>query len=806
MRLIGHELKKVMGSRAVWGFAAILLIANAALCFLNTRHAADTAPPEAMVDSFFQLYEENPEQIRADYAAYNASSSERQRLAIQQARLTGEVAEVTLPPNQYAPEGYTDAQLYTALFNCLNGMEEYRTVTDEIIRRANANIREYTFLGYAPDSYAVRSQQYVVDRYTYAQEHVEMRFTYLHGWSEYFQNQWVNVFLLVSLILIDAVIFTQEMTSGFMPILRLSRNGRTRTAAAKLAAMMLLTVFDVLVFTGTTFAIYWLRLGMSDPGAAIQQLDLLVRSPLVLTVGQYFALQIGMRILVCLCFSAFLALFSVLLYNYVLQYLLGLALLGANYLMFIVRDYSADQIIHHMNLFAGAYLVPLTERLRILRLGTSVVEFLPLLAAGIGLAGICAAALCVGIYTHGAKGVKLQFVTRLAARIRAWLARRARPAQRTVRIRPTTIRAAELRKSLSGRVLAVLLAMLCLKCVLSARENRLNILYSESLYASYMTQLAGPITDEKRQYLAQERAWIDAFLARGETIEEEFASGRIDAREYMEYTGKSQSIVTRSEILQVVEAHAAYIDRMAEEGKSAWFVYDTGWKMLFNSLFDWTQYAAILFVCCSVFSMEYDSRSSSGGFAQILRTTRKGRRHTLLAKFSAAALISAVLCLIWNAVYAATLFHNYLMPQPEAPLGSVEMFCGIAPSMTLRGYGAVWILLRIFAAVLLGVLCAALSCLLRRAILAMSATVLVTLVPHLLVTLGFAILAKEDYVQVLRVTPVLLNGFGKGAVYLLVPAAAALLLLLAAASLWNGRDKALWKKTVRTEAEHGAEI
>ena len=101
-----------------------------------------------------------------------------------------------------------------------------------------------------------------------------------------------------------------------------------------------------------------------------------------------------------------------------------------------------------------------------------------------------------------------------------------------------------------------------------------------------MTTLAGEMTDEKREYIADERQMINETIARREKVQQEYIDKTITYREYEEYLKKYNYAYSRNELFADIESHAAYIDRLAAEGKDAWFVYDTGWKKLFLSPFD----------------------------------------------------------------------------------------------------------------------------------------------------------------------------------------------------------------------------
>ena len=120
-----------------------------------------------------------------------------------------------------------------------------------------------------------------------------------------------------------------------------------------------------------------------------------------------------------------------------------------------------------------------------------------------------------------------------------------------------------------------------------------NNSFSDAVYKEYMTKLGGPITDEKRQFLADERAMIEDILSRKEEMQQKYARDEITYEEYYDYITKYNYASSRDEYFKIVERHAAYIDRMkAEKGLDAHFVYDTGWRAVFSG-FDFTLYAAI---------------------------------------------------------------------------------------------------------------------------------------------------------------------------------------------------------------------
>ncbi len=285
-----------------------------------------------------------------------------------------------------------------------------------------------------------------------------------------------------------------------------------------------------------------------------------------------------------------------------------------------------------------------------------------------------------------------------------------------------------------------------------------NNSFSDAVYKEYMTKLGGPITDEKRQFLADERAMIEDILSRKEEMQQKYARDEITYEEYYDYIVKYNYASSRDEYFKIVERHAAYIDRMkAEKGLDAHFVYDTGWRALFFSGFDFTLYAAIALLFAGSFADEHSSRSSSGSIAQILRVTRKGRSPTFNAKLLTALVVTVLLAVIWCGIDVLFVTHNYELPLASSQLVSIEAFQNIDTSVTVAAYLAEFYALRIAAGLVLACLVCALSEILRKSISVMAATVIVTLFPALLSYFGMTVFSYVDYTELSRATPLVLR-------------------------------------------------
>jgi len=191
-----------------------------------------------------------------------------------------------------------------------------------------------------------------------------------------------------------------------------------------------------------------------------------------------------------------------------------------------------------------------------------------------------------------------------------------------------------------------------------------------------------------------------------------------------------------------------------------WFVYDTGWKKLYTGDADLFLYTSILLLLTGTFASEYISKSSSGGFAQILRSTRNGREKTFSAKLLSAGLISVVLAVLMASIDIITVFTEYDMPAFRAPLLSMQMFSTVLSGISVTGYLLVFIVLRIVGALLMAMLVCALSELLCRYIPVLGSTVILTLLPALCTSFGLAAADKVNFLNLLAGTPLVLQSMG----------------------------------------------
>lgn len=774
---VSYELKKLFGVRYIWVFLFVLLMLNSVVAWYSASTSAAAKEPTHLISDFFEKYQNDPDELDLYYEKIKAFNDNQQDLYEQAMSQGMPDYQKEVMPNLYSDvEGYSDTELFNKLYEAVKTADEYPMRLEEVIDRAFANLDALTDMGVTEDSFTYRYQLRVIDLYELMRDNVKIDVEYVRGWSEYFSYDIVNVFIFIMLILPCSIIFTSEKQTGFMPVMRTTKNGRGRTATAKLIAVFILTAVFTLMFTITTFAVYGIRLGFSSPYCAIQSLSGFTFSPYQITVGEYFILDLGVKVLVFSAFSALISMLSVVLYNYILIYLSGLGVVGVSFLLHSTEQLNANSILGNLNPITVTACEPLFLRYRAADLFGSVVGFVPIMCWLFPVIATMCTAFTVVLYVRGLNGVRVGWLdiiisgcVKTANKIRLRCSKFfTRSSERPRKYNRSLIYAEVFKTLISTRFIIIVLLILFAKILYSDSFNSPNISYRDTVYREYMTMLSGEITEEKLDYIANERTVIDGILERETMMREAYQRGEIDLDEYSEYLSDFNYAYSRTDVLAEIERHAEYlVFSEAKNGTKGWFIYDTGWKQMYMGDADLFLYTSILLLLSGSFAAEYLSKSSSGSFAQLLRSTKNGRHRTFYAKMISAVIISVLLTLIMGAVDVAVISRGYELPSADAPLMSIEAFAESPGNITVTGYFFLFFSLRMIGAVILALLVCALSQLLARYIPVLGTVVILTLLPMLFAYFGFAFAEKINFLNLLAGTPIFLQStnmslFGSG--------------------------------------------
>ena len=200
-----------------------------------------------------------------------------------------------------------------------------------------------------------------------------------------------------------------------------------------------------------------------------------------------------------------------------------------------------------------------------------------------------------------------------------------------------------------------------------------------------------------------------------------------------------------------------YIENSAADGKSAWFVYDSGWKTLLEAEFDWTLFVVCLIIFSSVFAVEYSQKASSYAFSNIMRCCKKGRKYIFISKIAFCLLVSAVLAIVWCLIDLFFVNSSFDLPSLSAPIQSIESYSSIALSLSIKQYLAYFIIVRVLSCVVLSLLSCVLSCLITKQLFTVMIASLLTLLPSVISLFNLKLFKFIDFVSFFQATPLLLS-------------------------------------------------
>ena len=758
--VIGYEMRKILSARYLWIFLLVLLLINSVIAWTSVGNSS-TAAENRMIAEFVQGYFDAPEEYSAHYEKLLAFNAEQLEL-MKQALSVGNTAFVPKKlPNVYSTsDSISDEQLFRALEAAIESARAYPEKIQPIVDNALLNLDSLPSIDANEQDYAYRYQMKIIELYGELLKDTRIGVEYTRGWENYFHYGTVNFFIAVMIVMISALVFAQEKQSGFLAVLRATREGRMTTALGKLLTLMIASVLTVAIFALSTFAIFGMRIGYSSPLNAMQAINGFELAPYGITVGEYFLSAVGLKMLAFLLLGFAVAAISMIFSNYAVIFVGGFTLWVTSFLLY--SKLPQGTLLQVLNIASFADTSGLFVRFRSFNIFGTVCSHLPFAMVTFSLAIVAFSVFCTAMHTRGFVGIRFAFIDTIKAECQIVIARahvcfskRRAKKERGIRSFSYSLISAELFKSLiSTRFIIALVLILCVKGVYSVELYSAPSSYADDCYYQYMTQLEGELTDEKLALIRTERENIDSVLRRKEQVQSAYRAGEIDFNEYYDYLSRYDYAESRSELLQIIENHAEYL---AESNNGGWFVYDTGWQKLYSGDADLFLYTAILLLLAGTFASEYISRGEKGEFARILRSTKNGREKTFSAKLISAAIMALTLTLLTSAIDIFTIFGNYKMPALSAPIVSIREFAALSPALTIGGYMVVFLILRIMGALLMAMLTCALSELLCKYPPVLGTVIILTLLPAFCV--GFGIRAAEplNFLNLLAGTPILLT-------------------------------------------------
>lgn len=656
--MIRYELRKLFGSRVFLGLLLALLIANAALSWLNASENRVESTFSDTVQELILQYREDPVSFDVKYQEYLTARDAAYELWMQYFTEHREEPPTSLFEESFslAPEsGYGDGMLYQEVYLHVGRRAAYRSRLDEILRDAESN------LTVVEDAYTRAYLEQMKERYTSLYT-TPLSDNYAAGWDAYFSYQTGNLLLLPLLLLAAILLVHADAESGVEEVLFASKKGRNAVWMQKTLAMLVLCAGACTAFDAVSLAAFAGTTGLSGLGEFLAAFDGFRLCPYPVYAYEYLFLRVFIRIAFCFLLGMLFLLFARLLRNVLLTLGAGVAFCGLEVLLYRLPTYRLGDVWQALNLFRLLDANDVFSRYRSVGIfGTSVpmILFLPVLFC-LGVT-FCLCALWLVWRRQGRLRVKVRlpkFKLRLSV--------------------PHALACYEGEKLFlrAGLLLPVLVLLVC-KLLSAANDANSALPFQESVYRSYMQSYQSVELAEAERLVAEEQANFDELRAQDALYRQKWEEGSCSYGEYLAATGAWESAQRKLDAFRRAADEVAHVREMREQGIDAQVVYATGWRVL---CFKKPDLLLLLMLLLPAFAYAAEDRC---GFRQILYASANGRARTAFTKLALCvgfAMIAGALCFLADALSVRAL---YTLPLPGASAVVVSALADIGADGSL---------------------------------------------------------------------------------------------------------------------------
>ncbi len=639
-----YELKKLLSLRFFPVFLLLLFLANGVAAYLS---APSDPPFQTILKTFFTDYEKDPASYDQGYQAYLWAKT----LAVEQQIQALEKGEDPMkyafqdPVTLYPESGYTDGELYTALYARKGYPEELRTRLEAVIQTAEKNLQVVT------DPYRRTYLARVIETYR-PMTRLSVSTAYLNGWDAFLEYEGTGYFLMALILVCAMLLASADREEATESLLFSTCKGCCGVLLQKLSALLVLSACGTLLLELSALAGISVGTPMGGIRAFVQSFSSFALCPYPLYVYEAVCLRFLLRITVSFGVGTLLMLLARVLPN---RFMFLVASAGIIALQLWWDDPAVASVGspgETLNLFAllsGEGLLTRYTAVNLFGACVSVPWAITALLAGITFLSIC-----------------LLFLL--------WRKRIVRPRRKKRRPAfcyiPKTLAGFEAKKLfLRSGLLLPILVLLVVKLLLPPPP----LTYRDRLYRTYMTELEGELTPEKEACLAEEKASFHDLFAKEAEYTLLYEKGEISYEELASLRMEIHSARIRYEVFLEVEQEAARVKALNEEGVPALLLYPKGWQSL---LFGAPDLLFLLLLLLPSFAYAPEARFH---FLPIQNASAKGSGTTFVTKLFLCTAVTAGMGILFFLADLYKLSALHTLPVPGTVLASLPGKDGTLP-------------------------------------------------------------------------------------------------------------------------------
>lgn len=631
MKLVFYEIKKVLSKKVFFIILILCLIINTVVFYYvqNSNRLYTSADYTALINEYCSMPVDEAEQkLRTKSTAYeimmymdmlaDADSDEQMHDLINtlDEYKTQNPAAYAEVENMASSRDYQENE-ETYIYDLISQIEYIKSYPDFIDEMHNRADEQASFSIFSnQNNFSYKNLYKTSDDYNHLSGiHLSMGNNLPVTTA---LNYKITDYLLIATVFLVCIyIFYFEKDKGLYNLVRSSRNGRLKTAAAKLAALFIITAVISIIFALSNFAVSTYIYGKFDLSRSIQSIPDFRNCIFKINTGQFCLLAIASKAVGMITISAVFAIMFVCFSNPSLMYITSIGVIVAEYLLSIlISSTSALNYFKYINIFYlldgynfwGNYLN--------LNIFTN-----PIAAHSIDITMfaiifvVCTVAVCI-IFTIKKLTKTKPALSGFAEKFKA----------RHLKINGSTgVFSGETYKYLVQNKIALLLIALVAFSVFSS-FGTVRYPYSVATdvsYKNYMEYLEGDITEEKIHYISEQNEYFEMLRQRAEEIA---------ADETLSENAKSVAANSIQKVLENdgeafarVTAQYERLLGLQENGINARFIDENLYpNFVYNSSREWENIVLILLILIIsvpfVYTVEYKN-----GMIDLVRCTKYGK-------------------------------------------------------------------------------------------------------------------------------------------------------------------------------------
>lgn len=713
-----HEIRKILYNKVSLILLSILFVFNIFTLYLNLD---DNEVSHDDIANIIEIYNSDKTEY---YKIYNNLQS-----SYQEAIANSYVFESF---DFSSTKSQTDYALFEVAHKYISFFENYPSRIQSVIKEAQLRKIELERKNENLISFSYIYQNTILDIYNTHTTILSTDDIFHYGWEDFFEYDIINIFTFVSIIVLGGQLINIERTTGMLPIIGVTKNGRRHLIFIKIFSACTIAIILTLAFNFSSLLFVYLNCGLSDFSSPIQIIPSLSFVPWSFNIIDAFLVLLFTRCLASLALILFVFLLSIF-FEYLLTYLISLIILSTNLLISLT---SSSIQFKYCNLFSFTSFNFLSRYRSFWFIDD-----------------------CVELFSF-----TLQLYIVIVIIILSLLIMQKDYSRKNLRSHPTlrTFNAIQNLRFSSFNVVpihffhniyyseilkhkftfALVFIVLLIRIILSLTEPFPVRAYSDLLYQEYMEQLYGEFTPEKLEFVLEEKKYIANILSQETSMRIEYELGNIDETTYRQYQKEFFYCSERSTAINKVYSHTLYLEKAASSNEFIpIYFYDTGLAKLFDTSLDPYIIIIIFILCGSIFRPEYLQTSSSSSCCNIIRTTQKGRWHSYYSKYILCILSVFLIVLsvtICDIVMITSQYHileyNHIIW--NADIRNIEAYNNCFITMNCGSYYVLTYILRFLGYLTISSICFFISNLCERSLQTYGVIMVLTLIPLTLFTIG----------------------------------------------------------------------